>query len=238
MEMVLLLRPICSQNILVHHRIQSQPPLKDHVDEYDARCVGTLELSMLSSRRLSVVRVRQELATREHMLDHGQLGSATPVNSPIGSHHTHTLRSTSHTLMDSTSALNIEDESDIKSNTFLANSSSTEPDLNKEDVSIDAAHILGLQLSDAAVSSVTDGKVQPHTHTFISSDLPSYPYIYSQILATLRSTSSPVSPISVNSPPIILNAKCSGNLYVQECIASTIIPPFLILGHSYIFIYR
>lgn len=29
--------------------------------------------------------VRQELATREHMLDHGQLGPATPVDSPVGS---------------------------------------------------------------------------------------------------------------------------------------------------------
>ena len=39
---------------------------------------------MLSSRCLSTV--RQELATREHMLDHGQLGpaSATQVDSPVG----------------------------------------------------------------------------------------------------------------------------------------------------------
>ena len=210
------------------------------------------------------------------MLDHGQLGPATPVDSPVGSrrpsnssqpisiprcagesaprrpsrlsfsskfgeslsmssieptavqsaHPIHTLRNMSHTLMDSTSALDIEDESDTESNTFPANSSSTEPDLSKEDVSIDAAHILGLQLSDAVVSSVTDGKIQPETQSnkggnstggaslpvehFIRPSELSLHLFANPTLAALRSTSSPVSPSSVNSPPIILNAKCSG----------------------------
>ena len=81
MEMVLR-RPICSQNPLPPHRIRFQATL-DHLDEYDARCVGMSELSILPSCRLSVV--RQELAAREHMLDHGQLGPATPADSPVTS---------------------------------------------------------------------------------------------------------------------------------------------------------
>jgi len=81
METVHFLRQICSQNIHVHHQIQSQTPLEDHVEKYDARCVGTSELLMLSSRRLSAV--RQELATREHMLDHGQVGPSTPADTPV-----------------------------------------------------------------------------------------------------------------------------------------------------------
>ena len=127
--------------------------------------------------------------------------------------------------MDSTSALDIEDESDTESNTLPANSSSTEPDLSKEDVSIDAAHILGLQLSDAVVSSVTDSKIQPETQSnkggnstgaslpvehFIRPSELSLHLFANPTLAALRSTSSPVSPVLVNSPPILLNAKCSG----------------------------
>jgi hypothetical protein len=54
--------------------------------------------------------------------------------------------------LDSASALDIEDESETESNTFSANS------FSKEDASIDAANILGLQLSNAIVSTVTDGK--------------------------------------------------------------------------------
>lgn len=282
METVLLLRPICSQNILVHHQIRSRAPLH-HVDEYDARCVGTSELSILSSRRLSAV--RQELATREHMLDHGQLGPATPVDSPVRSrrsssssqavsmprrpsesaphrpsrlsfsskfgeslsmssiepttlqsaHPIHTLRSMEHTSMDSTSALDVEDESDTELNTLPAIPSSTELDMSK-DVSIDAAHILGLQLSDAVVSTVTDGKIQPKAQSkggnstgdvslpdeyFIRPSGLSLQLFANPALAALRPTNSPVSPVSpssVISPPILLNAKCSG--YFVEPVSS------------------
>jgi dual specificity phosphatase 12 len=290
METVLFLRPICSQNFLVHHQIQFQTPLEDHVDEYDARCVGTSELSILSSRCL--LAVRQELATREHMLDHGQLGPATPADSPVGSRRPsgstqavsvprcpaelaprrpsrlsfsskfgeslsmssieptavqsanpiHTLRSMSHTSMDSTSALDIEDESETESNTFPANSSFTEPDLSKEDVSIDAAHILGLQLSDAVVSAVTDGKVQPEAQSkgggaslpvehFIRPSELSLHLFANPTLAALRSANSPVSPSLVNSPPILLNAKCSG-YFVEPVSPGSSIIPILIFGHS------
>ena len=266
MEMVLPLKPICSQNILVHQPIQFRTPL-DHVDEYGARCVGMLELSMLSSGRSSAV--RRELATREHMLDHGQLGPATPVDSPVGSrrssssqtipiprhpsesapcrpsrlsfssksneslsmssiepttvgsaHPIHTLRSMAHTSMDSTSALDIEDEIDSELISFPANPPSAELDLSKDNVSIDA-HILGLPLSDAVVS-VTDDNVQPEAKSkgagdaslpiehFIKPSELSLHLFANPTLAALRSTNSPVSPSSLNSPPILLNAKCSG----------------------------
>ena len=267
MEMVLLLKPICSQNILVHQPIQFQTPL-DHVDEYGARCVGMLELSMLSSGRSSAV--RRELATREHMLDHGQLGPATPVDSPVGSrrssssqaipiprrpsesaprrpsrlsfsskldeslsvssiepttaesaHPIHTVRSMAHTSVDSTSALDIEDESDSELISFPANPPSAELDLSKDNVTIDA-HILGLPLSDAVTSTVTDDNVQPEAQSkgagdaslpvehFIKPSELSLHLFANPTLAALRSTNSPVSPSSVNSPPILLNAKCSG----------------------------
>ena len=229
-----------------------------------------VRISTFSSRHLSAP--RQELATREHMLDHGQLGPATPVDSPVGSrrpssssqpvsiprrpsesaplrpsrlsfsskfgeslsmssiqpttvqstHPVHTLRSMEHTSMDSTSALETEEESDTELNTFPANSSSKEFDLSKEDVSIDAAHILGLQLSDAVVSTIMDGKVQPEAQSkggnstgdaslpvehFIRPSELSLHLFANPTLAALRSASSPpVSP----SPPILLNAKCSG----------------------------
>jgi len=215
----------------------------------------------------------QELATREHMLDHGQLGPATPAGSPVGSrrpssssqtvsvprcpgetaprrpsrlsfsskfgeslsmssieptttvqsaHPIHTLRSMSRTSIDSSSALDIEDESDTESNIFPADSSSTEPDLSeltKEDASIDAAHILCLQLSDTVL---TDGKVQseaqskgtggaslPVEHFIRPSEL-SLHLFANPTLASLRSANSPISPSLVNSPPILLNTKCSG----------------------------
>ena len=241
--------------------------------------------------------VRQELATREHMLDHGQLGPATPADSPVGSrrpssssqavsvprcpgesaprrpsrlsfsskfgeslsmssieptaeesvHPIHTLRSMlPHTSMDSTSALDIEDDSETESNAFPANSSSTELDLSeltKEDVSIDAAHVLCLQLSDAVI---TDGKVQseaqskggnstggaslPVEHFIRPSEL-SLHLFANPTLAALRSANSPVSPSLVNSPPILLNAKCSG-YFVEPVSPGLSIIPNLILGRS------
>ena len=285
-------RQICSQSIRVHHRIQSQTPLEDHVDEYDARCVGTSEISMLSSRRLKSA-VRQELATREHMLDHGQVGPSTPADSPVGSrrpsgssqaisiprspgesaprrpsrlsfssnfgeslsmssiepttvqsaHPIHTLRSMSRTLMDSTSALDIEDESETESNTFPSNSSFTELGLSKEDASIDAAHISGLQLSDAVVSTATDGKVKPEAqskggnstggvslpveHFNRPSEL-SLQLFANPTLAALRSVNSPVSPSLINSPPTLLNAKCSG-YFVEPVSPGPSSIPILIL---------
>jgi len=118
-------------------------------------------------------------------------------------------------------------------NTFLpANSSSTKLDLSKEDVSIDAAHISGLQLSDAVVSTtVTDGKVLqseeqskgggggnstggaslPVEHFIRPSEL-SLQLFANPTLAALRQTNTPVSSSSsvTNSPPILLNTKCSG----------------------------
>ena len=141
-------------------------------------------------------------------------------------HSLHTLRNISHTSLDSTSALDIEDESETESNTFSANSSSK---VINEDASIDAANILGLQLSGAIVSTVTDGKAQleahskdgdaaegvllpiehPTTHFISPSDLSSQLFA-NPTLAALRSANSPVSPNSVNSPPILLNTKCSG----------------------------
>ena len=231
------------------------------------------------------------------MLDHGQLGPATPVDSPVGSrrpssssqavsvprrpsdsaphrpsrlsfsskfgeslsmssiepttvqsaHPIHTLRSMVHTSMDSTSALDIEDESDTELNTFPTNSSSTELDSSKEDLSIDAAHILGLQLSDAVISTVTDGKVHPEAqskdgnstddaslpveHFIKPSDL-SLHLFANPTLAALRSSNSPVSPSVVTSPPILLNAKCSG--YFVEPVSSGL----LLIDHIPILICR
>ena len=226
------------------------------------------------------------------MLDHGQLGPATPVDSPVGSrrpssssqavsvprcpgesaprrpsrlsfsskfgeslsmssiepttvqsvHPIHTLRSMlPYTSIDSTSALDIEDESETESNIFPANSSSSEL---KGDVSIDAANILCLQLSDVVVSTVTDGKVQPEAQSKVGNStggasLPVEHFVRpselslhlfaNPTLAALRSANSPVSPSLVNSPPILLNTKCSG--YFVEPVSSRIIdhPPLLFL---------
>jgi dual specificity phosphatase 12 len=144
--------------------------------------------------------------------------------------------------MDSTSALDIEDESETESNTFPAKSSSTELDSSKEDVSIDAAHILGLQLSDAVVSTVVDGKVQPEAQSkggnstggaslpaehFIRPSELSLHLFANPTLAALRSANSPASPSIVNSPPILLNTKCSGYFVEPVSPGSSIIP------HSY-----
>ena len=144
--------------------------------------------------------------------------------------------------MDSTSALDIEDESETESNIFPAISPSTDPDLSKEDVSIDAAHILGLQLSDAVVSTVTDGKVQPDAQfkdENSSASLPVEHYIRpselslhlfaNPTLAALRSANSPVSPSLVNSPPILLNAKCSGYFVEPVSPGSSIIPILILI---------
>lgn len=261
------------------------------------RCKMCRYVRTFDASFMSLIGRRQELATREHMLDHGQLGPATPADSPVSSrrpssstqaisiprcpgesaprrpsrlsfsskfgeslsmssiepttvqsaHPIHTLRSMSHTLMDSTSALDIEDESDTESNTFPANSSSTELNLSKEEVSIDAAHILGLQLSDAVVSAVTDGRDQPEAlskggnftsgaslpveHFIRPSEL-SLHLFANPTLAALRSINSPVSPsLLINSPPILLNAKCSG-YFVEPVSSGSSIIPILILGHS------
>ena len=207
------------------------------------------------------------------MLDHGQLGPATPADSPITSrrssnssqaipiprrpsgefaprrpsrlsfsskfgeslsmssieptnvstvHPLHTLRSMSSS-MDSTSALDIEDESETELNTLPSSK------VTKEDISSDAAHFSGLQLSDAVVSTVTNGEARlevqskggdvaegaslpvelPTTHFISPSDLSSQLFA-NPTLAALRSANSQVSPSSVNSPPILMNTKCSG----------------------------
>jgi len=173
-------------------------------------------------RRIRCKMCRQELATREHMLDHGQFGPATPV------HPLHTLRNMSRTSMDSTSALDTEDESETELNAFPANSSSKVT--KEEDVLIDAAHISGLPLFDAIISTAANGRAQleaqskdgdvaedapppvespPTTHFINPSDLSSQLFSI-PALAALRSANSPVSPSSINSPPILLNTKCSG----------------------------
>jgi len=121
--------------------------------------------------------------------------------------------------------LDIEDESETESNTFPTIPSSSELDLselNKEDVSVDAANILCLQLPDTVVA---DGKVQPEAQSkvgnstggaslpvehFIRPSELSLHLLANPTLAALRSTNSPVSPSFVNSPPILLNNKCSG----------------------------
>jgi dual specificity phosphatase 12 len=144
----------------------------------------------------------------------------------------------SHT---STSALYIEDESETESNTFSANPSSK---VTKEDISIDAAHTSGLQLSDAVIPTVVDDKAQldpqskggddavegaspiepPTTHFISPSDLSSQLFA-NPTLAALRSANSPLSPSSVNSPPILLNAKCSG--YFVEPVRPQDQPPLI-----------
>ena len=236
----------------------------------------------LSSSCLSAI--RQELATREHMLDHGQLGPATPAESRAGSrrpssssravprrpsgesarrrpsrhskfgeslsmssiettngstvHPLHTLRNMSRTSMDSTSALDIEDESETELNAFPANSSSK---VTKEDVLIDAVHISGPRLFDAIISTATDGRAQleaqskdgdvaegalppvespPTTHFINPSDISSQSFA-NPALAALRSANSPVSPSSINSPLILLNTKCSG-YFVEPVSAGSI----------------
>ena len=165
------------------------------------------------------------------------MSSIEPTNgSDVQSGHPlHTLRNMSHTSMDptnSTSALDIEDESETESNDPPpANSSSNGlSGPTKHEVSIGTAQTPGIQLSDAIVSTVTDDKAQldaqskggataadgtsppvelPTTHFSTPSDLASQLFANSK-LAALRSADTPASPTLVNSPPILLNAKCSG----------------------------
>lgn len=63
--------------------IRSRPPNRiplssSQADEYDAKCAGTRPIPC-SRTHAKTIQSRQELATREHMLDHGQLGPATPA---------------------------------------------------------------------------------------------------------------------------------------------------------------
>jgi len=189
-------------------------------------------------RRIRCKMCRQELATREHMLDHGQLGPATPADSPADSrrpsralprrpsgesarrrpsrlsfsskfgeslsmtsieptngstvHPLHTLRNMSHTSTDTTSALEIEDESETELNAFPANSSS---EVTKS--------------GDATEGASLPVESPPTTHFINPSDLSSQLFA-NPALAVLRSANSAVSPNSINSPPILLNTKCSG----------------------------
>lgn len=68
--------------------IRSRPPIHHQIplswsqaDGYDARCAGTRPIphSTPHAETLCAFQSRQELATREHMLDHGQLGPSTPA---------------------------------------------------------------------------------------------------------------------------------------------------------------
>ena len=264
--MGLRLRLRCLQNSLVHQTIQFQTRLEVHADGYDARCVGTYQtlISLKSVLGCLSTAIRQELATREHMLDHGQLGPATPVSpagSPVASrrpsdssqavvsrrpsgesaprrpsrlsfsstfgeslsmssiepkinHPLHTIRNMSTDPTTETSALDIEDESETELNGSPAHSSSTKLGFNKQDVSIDAAQKSSIQLSDAIATDgkggdTTDGAPlePPTTHFTTPSDLASQ-LLTNPKLAGLRLENLPVS--AVNSPPILLNAKCSG----------------------------
>jgi len=155
-------------------------------------------------------------------------GSAVQIGYPLD-----TLRSMSYTTMDptiSSSALDIEDESETESKEPPPNSKFGLNGLDK-DVLIDAGQISGIQLSDSViVTDVTDGKVQleaqvkggdtiidstltsvepPITHFTSSSDLVSQLFSNSK-LAGLGSGNTLVSPNSINSPPILINSKCSG----------------------------
>ena len=68
--------------------IRSRPPNRHQIplslsqaDEYDAKCAGMRPIpnSRSHAKTIPASQSRQELATREHMLDHGQLGPSTPA---------------------------------------------------------------------------------------------------------------------------------------------------------------
>lgn len=81
MGMALFRPTICSQGVPVLLRIRCRTLLYSrHVDAYDARCAGTSHwMSMCSCKHQRSIIPRQELASRENMLDHGQLGPPTPA---------------------------------------------------------------------------------------------------------------------------------------------------------------
>ena len=132
----------------------------------------------------SQIYLRQELATREHMLDHGQLGTAAPAsNTPTtpSVHPLDPLHSTSQHLVDKTTVSTsntIDDEWHLIPHVPSTSSPPMKPDLagtTAEDIPIDALQVLGRGLSDAVVTGVNDEKLvgqdEGNTTSFSSNGL-------------------------------------------------------------------
>jgi dual specificity phosphatase 12 len=78
MAMVLCLTQTCLRSFQEHLVIPGLLRQELHVVGSDARCAGQLVSILAVKFGLKKV-IRQDLATREHMLDHGQLGPPTPA---------------------------------------------------------------------------------------------------------------------------------------------------------------
>ena len=98
----------------------------------------------------------------------------TPRNTPSipHGHPLHSLRSMSHTLLDSSSmsALEIEDDGDADPKATQLTESSPEMSIDltgttAEDISIHASQLLGRRLSDAVISSASDTNPPPESRT-------------------------------------------------------------------------
>ena len=69
----------CSRSFPAHQPIQHLPPRVVPGGAFVARCVGEMHHEAVRIMTLRVFTFRTELANREHMLDHGQLGPPTPA---------------------------------------------------------------------------------------------------------------------------------------------------------------
>ena len=72
-------KPTCLRSFPAHRRIQHLPPLVDPGGVSVAKCVGETYLNIVRRAMPKGFIFRTELASREHMLDHGQLGPPTPA---------------------------------------------------------------------------------------------------------------------------------------------------------------
>ena len=79
METVLHRKRTCSRSFPARLPIQLLPPRVVPGDAFVARCVGETCLEAVWIVMLKRFAFRTELANREHMLDHGQLGPPTPA---------------------------------------------------------------------------------------------------------------------------------------------------------------
>src|SRR6266851_595996 len=79
MEMVLSRKRTCLRSFPAHRPIQHLLLLVDPGGAFVARCVGEAYLSNVRIAMPKGSTFRTELANREHMLDHGQLGPPTPA---------------------------------------------------------------------------------------------------------------------------------------------------------------
>jgi len=153
------------------------------------RCKMCRYVVVLLYRALSDSQVRQELATREHMLDHGQLG---PSSAPLATKNSQSVvGDVSPSFLDPQIIENEQEPSPISEGVSAA----IDVERNIEEV--------------ISLSSTTS---ETRKHVQISTNDPAAAAQLSKQLRTRQPDvgATPVAGISGGSLPILLNPKCSG----------------------------